>query len=167
MGASLPPTALPTRWKLLVLTAVLVAALDMAFAIAFWQLKGVPALAIMQSVAAGVLGRAAFQGGIATALLGLALHGGIAWVMVLVYDRATRFFPALHTRAWLSGVLYGVVLYGVMTYVVLPLSAAGPRQPRLDWTLASLFAHTVLVGLPLALLVRHAQGRGRFVPGAR
>lgn len=157
MDASLSPPTLPTRWGLLALTTVLVAALDMLFAIGFWHLQGVPALPIMQSIAAGVLGRAAYQGGLGTALLGLALHGGIAWVMVVTYDRATRLLPALHRRAWLNGLLYGLVLYSVMTYIVLPLSAAGPRQPRLDWTLASVFANTVLVGLPCALLVRRAQ----------
>lgn len=157
MGALLSPATPPTRWRPLALATLLVATLDMAFAIGFWHLKGVPALSIMQSVAAGVLGRAAYRGGVASALLGLALHGAIAGAMVLAYDRAARRLHVLHRRAWLSGLLYGLALYGVMTWIVLPLSAAGPRQPRLDWTLASVFAHTVLVGLPCAWLVRRAQ----------
>jgi hypothetical protein len=57
--------------------------LDIAYACIFWALKrGVPATRIFQSVAAGLLGQASFQGGGRTAALGLVLHYFIAMVLI-------------------------------------------------------------------------------------
>jgi hypothetical protein len=51
----------------------------MLYACIFWRVKSaVPAERIFQSVAAGLLGKASFQEGTATAPLGLALHYLIA-----------------------------------------------------------------------------------------
>ena len=46
-----------------------------------------------QSIASGLLGKAAYEGGSATAPLGLALHFFIAFVMALVYVLAARRLP--------------------------------------------------------------------------
>jgi len=60
--------------------------LDIAYACIFWALKSdVPAHRILQSVAAGLLGEASFEGGWETAALGLALHYLIALSMSVVY----------------------------------------------------------------------------------
>ena len=79
---------------------------------------------ILQSIAAGLLGRASFQGGAATAALGLVLHFFIAFGIVGTYFVVARAVPALTRRPFLTGPLYGLVAYGVMNYVVVPLSAA-------------------------------------------
>src|SRR5688572_33439504 len=100
--------------------------LDIAYACLFWAIKsGVPAERILQSVAAGLLGPASFQGGGTTAALGLALHYVIAFAMSLVYYLAARQWPLLWQRPLLCGAAYGVLLYVAMNYVVVPLSAAG------------------------------------------
>jgi hypothetical protein len=50
-------------------------AFDIVYACAFWWWKaGEPPPRIFQSVAAGLLGPASFEGGAATAALGLGLH---------------------------------------------------------------------------------------------
>jgi hypothetical protein len=65
---------------------VVAGTLDIGYACVFWALKsGVPARRILQSVAAGLLGEASFQGGAGTAALGLALHYLIAVSMALAY----------------------------------------------------------------------------------
>ena len=59
--------------------------LDILFATGFWALRGVAPQRILQSVAAGVLGKASFGGGAASAALGLGLHYLIAIAMASAY----------------------------------------------------------------------------------
>lgn len=153
----------PMRFRPLVfvLAGGLVAGtLDIAYACIFWALKaGVPASRIFQSVAAGLLGKASFQGGAATAVLGLALHYFIALSMALTYYLVAGRLPVLRRRAGLCGAAYGLLLYGIMNYVVVPLSAAGPGSRDPLWITLSIAVHTLLIGLPIALFVRRAWQR--------
>jgi len=98
--------------------------LDAIYATVLWGfILGDNPAAVWQSVAAGLLGKASYDGGKATALLGLTLHFCIAFVMALVYVRAARHLALLRQRPVLMGALYGVLLYLAMNYVVVPLSA--------------------------------------------
>ncbi len=136
---------------------MLAAALDFAFATGFWALKGVSPQRVWQSVAAGLLGRGSFEGGTATALLGVALHYLIAMSMSLAYALAARRLRALVQRPWRYGALYGLLLYAVMNWIVVPLSAApagGANNPT--WIACSIAAHVVLVGWPCAWFARRA-----------
>ena len=137
---------------MLVLVGGLVAGtLDIAYACLFWAVKsGAPARRILQSVAAGLLGPASFQGGRATAALGLGLHFFIALSMSLAYFLAARRWPWLGRRPVVYGAAYGLVLYVVMNYVVVPLSAAGRGSRDPLWIVLSIVAHMVLVGIPIA-----------------
>ena len=65
---------------------LVVGTLDIVYAMAFWWLKArVAPIRILQSVAAGLLGRdAARAGGMQTALLGAVLHYFIAFTIVVV-----------------------------------------------------------------------------------
>lgn len=148
---------LAARWPVLLLGAIVVGWLDITFAAIFWELHGVAPMRVLQSVASGLFGRAAFGGGGGMALLGLLLHLSIALLMVLAYDRAALRLRWLVRRPWLAGPLYGVVLYLVMTRVVVPLSAAVQASAPMEWIVASVLAHVLLVGLPCALFVRAAQ----------
>jgi hypothetical protein len=126
--------------------------MDISAAILFYGPK-VP-VRILQSVATGLLGRAAFEGGAATAVLGLGLHFFIATGAAAVYYLASRRIALLREQPLLAGPLYGVAVYLFMNRVVLPLSAARP-QPL---TLKMAAIHIFCVGLPIALAV------GRFGP---
>jgi hypothetical protein len=148
-----------SRPFLSVLAGGLVAgALDITYACVFWWLKaGVPARRIFQSVAAGLLGTASFQGGWRTAVLGLALHFFIATSMSVTYYLVARRRPLLHERAVLCGAAYGLLLYVIMNYIVVPLSAAphgGKKDPL--WVGLSIVVHMVLIGIPIALFTRRA-----------
>ena len=101
--------------------------LDCLYATILWGfILGHNPAGIWQSVASGLLGKASYDGGSATVVLGLALHFLIAFVMALVYVLASRRLPTLTARPVLMGVLYGLALYLVMNFVVVPLSAIGP-----------------------------------------
>ena len=107
---------------------------------------------IWQSVASGLLGKASFEGGNATAALGLTLHFIIAFCMALAYVLASRRLAVLKARPILMGVMYGALLYVVMNFIVVPLSAIGYRAPTLAGALRALLPHVLFVGPAIALV---------------
>lgn len=112
---------------------------------------------VLQSIAGGLLGRnAAFQGGLKTAALGLALHFLIATTATAVYYAVSLKLPLIVRRAVGCGLLYGIAVYLFMQMVVLPLSALHVslfNQPATA-ILIGVLVHMVCVGLPIALVVR-------------
>ena len=130
--------------------------LDALFAIVFWGPRNVSAVQIFQSIAAGLLGRAAYDGGATTAWLGAGLHYFIATTMVVAYYLVARRFRQLVRKPIRFGLPYGVLLYGVMNLVVLPLSAAGmPKFDDLPWVGSSIAVHALL-GVVCAVSARKA-----------
>jgi len=105
---------------------------------------------ILQSIAAGLQGAAAYEGGLTSAALGLACHFLISITLAGLFVAAARPAPALLRRPALSGLGFGVVVYGVMNAIVVPLSLApaGPPPPPHMIGLG-LLAHA-LFGLALA-----------------
>ncbi len=96
--------------------------LDIVNAIVFWRLyNGASATVILQSVAAGLQGKAAFAGGAASAALGLFLHFLIMLAMAAVFWLGCRRWPALVERPVQSGVAYGLLTWAAMNYAVVPL----------------------------------------------
>src|ERR1043166_10026422 len=74
--------------------------LDITYACVFWALRrGTPPLRIFQSVAKGVLGPSTFEGGAATATLGLFLHYFIAITMSVAYYLVARRWTTLVERS--------------------------------------------------------------------
>ena len=142
----------------LFLAAAVAGSLDLLYAFAFWGAQGVPPVRILQSIASGWLGREAYSVGAPAAVLGALSHYGIVLVMAWTCYRVARIWPALARRPWLFGPLYGAALYLAMTYVVVPLSAAGNGQwPAWQWSqLAHLAAHMALVGTPCAFAAASA-----------
>lgn len=148
-----------TPRPLLVLVGGLIAGiLDIAYACAFWSLTAnVPSRRILQSVAAGVLGRDSFTGGATTAWLGLALHFLIAVTMSVVYFAAARRLHVLVERPVACGAIYGLLLYGAMNHVVVPLSnAPGGGTRNITWIVLSIAVHVLFVGIPIALCASRA-----------
>jgi hypothetical protein len=134
-----------------------VGVLDAIDAFLFFGLRGIPPSRILQSIAAGLLGRAAFQGGTGTVVLGLALHFMIALAIVGTFFVGARAVPLLARRPYVAGPLFGLAAYGVMNFVVVPLSAAasGPA-PAGAVLINGVLIHALGVGLPAALFARAA-----------
>ena len=152
-----PHTSRPDALVWVLAGGVTAGALDIAFASAFWALKaGVSPERIFQSVAAGLLGEAAFRGGAGTAALGLALHVLIATSMAGAWYAAARRWPILVDQPLRFGMLYGLVLYVVMNYVVVPLSSAQPGSRDPLWVGLTVAVHALLIGVPIALAARRA-----------
>ena len=109
---------------------------------------------VFQSVASGLLGRQAFQGGLATALLGMLLHFFIASTAAGVYVGASRRLAVLVRHAVPCGLAYGVAVFAFMSQVVVPLSRARQAPFSVPWLLNGLIGHALLVGLPITLCAR-------------
>jgi hypothetical protein len=136
---------------------LVVGILDGLFALIFYGLiLGAKTLRIFQSVASGVLGKAAFEGGIKTFLLGLLLHFVVASCIAAVYYLASLKLPVLIHRAVMCGLIYGMLAYLGMNYVIIPLSAARSGAFSLRLFLPAFIGHALLVGLPIALLARRS-----------
>lgn len=145
-------------WGWVLAGGVAAGALDIAYACLFWAIEAdVPARRILQSVAAGLLGEASFEGGAATAALGLGLHFFIATSMSVAYYLAAGRWAVLRERPVLCGGVYGLVLYGFMNFVVVPLSAAGQGAKSPLWIWLTVLVHVVLIGIPIALCTRKAR----------
>ena len=132
------------RFGVVVLGAVIVGTLDLAFAMSFWHGR-VPSIRILQSIAAGLLGRKqAVAGGVGTAILGGALHYAIATAMTFTYFLFARRRAVLVRHPSSLGAIYGVLLYLVMNLIVLPLSAVGaPSFANHAWVASSVAMHAV------------------------
>lgn len=131
---------------------------DISYAIGFWAWRGVGAARVLQSVASGLLGAPAFDGGAPVAALGLGLHFLIATIFAFAFYAASTRFPALVRRAVLSGAVYGFLIFWLMNLVVLPLSAF-PRKVSFAAlpTITGLIVHAFFVGVPIALAARRAR----------
>jgi hypothetical protein len=140
--------------KTILLAGFVCGVLDCLSAIALTKALGGSTVRMFQGIARGLQGAAAFQQGANSALLGVALHFAIAFGAAAVYYVASRLLPVLVRRALLCGVLYGVVVHLFMTFVVIPLSAIGPRPfvPRVFCYLLAI--HMVVVGPSISLTVR-------------
>jgi hypothetical protein len=131
--------------------------LDLSAAfISSWLRAGVGPVRVMQSIASGLLGAAAFTGGATSAALGVLLHFLIATVATAVFYFASRTLRFLVKQPITAGLLYGVAVYVFMNFVVIPLSAV-PRRggtPPLSGRIIGLLIIMFCVGLPIALIVR-------------
>lgn len=145
------------RFKAILVGGLVGGTFDIAYATIFSNLRsGVPPTRILQSVAAGLLGTKAFEGGTATAALGLALHFAMVLIIAAIYVSAVRSMDVLVRRPLLYGTVYGLVVYAVMNAVVLPLSNLPPRSsaPPLILVTTGLLVHVFGVGVPIAFAAR-------------
>jgi hypothetical protein len=140
---------------------------DILDPIIFWGLRaGVAPIRILHSVASGWLGRAAFNGGIPVALLGLVTHFFIATTWATIFVLASLQLPALRRKPLVWGPIFGLFVYTVMYYVVLPLSAATARP---SWEpivlINNLAIHMFGIGLTIAWISSRVLGSDTRVRG--
>lgn len=145
-------------FRRLLVATILAGTLDITYACVVSYFRGRMPMAVLQSVASGWLGPAAYSGGIGSALLGLATHYGIMSVMAATFGWAAARIARLRRRPWSSGLLYGAALYAVMYGIVLPLRFPA-IFPRLNgWiTVTDILVH-MAVGVIIARVFSAAAG---------
>jgi len=134
--------------------------LDAIDGVAAFGLKGLNPVQVLQYIASGALGAAAFQGGLGTAALGGAFHFVIAFAVVAAYVLVRSRVKALAEKAVPLGLLYGVAVYFFMNCLVLPLSKVAPSTFSIGLFFNGVIGHALLVGLPVALYARRSGEAG-------
>lgn len=128
--------------------------LTAAFILYHFILAKVSFIRIGQSIASGVYGPAAFNGGTSTGLLGWLFHYCIALIWAAIYFLLYPHLPLLRRSAAVSGIIYGTIVWSLMNLVVVPLSNVNHRPLVLQSALINLLVIIVCVGLPIAFSAR-------------
>ena len=142
--------------KALALSLLIAGTLDISDALIFYGLRGVPPEGLLQFIAACLIGIRAMHGGVATALLGLAIHYTITLFWAALFLLAASRLGFLTRHPVVCGLLYGGVIYIVMNFAVLPLTRLPPRTHHLPAAvlLNGVLALMLFQGLPIALIAR-------------
>jgi hypothetical protein len=107
------------------------------------------------AIAAGLLGRQAFHGGVGTYILGVFLHFFIAFSAAAVYYGVSIRLGFLREHPLVCGLFFGGAVQEVMNLVVLPLSALHARGPyKLHDLILGLVVHMAVIGPPISFSVR-------------
>ncbi len=146
--------------KALLLCLLIAGTLDIADALIFFGLRGVPPLGLLRFIAGCLVGVSALHGGIGMAALGLAIHYTITLFWSALFLLAATRAGFLTRYAIASGLLYGGLIYVLMNFVVLPLTRLPPRTHHLAPAVLinGVLALLLFMGLPIALIAR------RFAP---
>ena len=137
--------------------------LDAVDAVIAFGILGMSPVQVLQYVASGVQGSAAFVGnalsGFANAALGAVLHYFIAFVAAAVYYAAALKIPSLVRRPIAYGQLYGAWVYLFMNYLISPFSAVAKSPFSWGLFLNGIIGHGLFVGLPIALFTARSGRR--------
>jgi uncharacterized membrane protein YagU involved in acid resistance len=119
--------------------------------IVYFLFKGMNPIEVLQYIASGVFGTAAFSGGLLMAVAGLILHFVIAFAFAAGFFFVYPNIPLLSKNIWITGLLYGLFIWLFMNLLVLPNSNT-PQSPRDFVSVVEIIWHMTLVGLPMALV---------------
>ncbi len=145
-------------WSLAVGT-IAVALLDASDGVVyFWLTAHLNPIQVLQYIASGAFGAAAYSGGLATALAGLAFHFIISFAAVGVFAALYVRSQSVRNNAVIAGVAYGAVVWCFMNLVVLPQTGVATTALTSLAIVHGLIGHALFVGLPAALAMR------RYVP---
>jgi hypothetical protein len=136
-------------FKPIAIATAICGTLDILFAMILTVLFGRQIGNMLRYVASGPFPDAT---GMATggALLGLAVHFALMAIMVTAFMLIARRRPQLLGAPLLTGIAYGLVTYFIMNWLVVPLRFGTPLPPKALSMATQLFAHIVLVGIPIA-----------------
>jgi hypothetical protein len=133
------------------LATLVAGTLDILFAVILTLYFGREPGNMLRYVASGPF-PAATEWETAGAVLGLIVHFTLMAIMATGFVLLARRFPDLLTSPLKWGVIYGLITYVIMNWIVVPLRFDTPLPPKTISIVTQLFAHIVLVGLPMAFI---------------
>lgn len=137
-----------------VIAGLIAGSLDLLYVFVFHGVRGVSPERILQFIASGLQGAAAFQGGHASAALGAAAHYFILIVAAGIYLAASRRWQWLVREATVAGVAFGLAIWLVMNYIVVPLSAVKSGNPTTLSQVTNFLMHLFVIGPAITLSLR-------------
>jgi len=148
-------------WKPIAVATLVCGTLDILFAIILTLWRSKEPAAMLRVVASGPFPGAASWGA-AGSVLGLLVHYTLMAIMVAVFVLAARGRAHLVDMPLRAALAYGIVTYAVMNLIVVPLRFPAAWPPSKLSIATQLFAHIVLLGIPLALITRRYSRRRSF-----
>ena len=136
--------------RTIALATLVAGTLDILFAMILTLVFGRAIPDMLRRVASGPF-PAATDMGTSGAILGLLVHFTLMAIMAAVFVAIARHKPDLTDRPVRWGVIYGLITYVVMNLIVVPLRF-GTWPPKPVSIATQLFAHILLVGIPIALI---------------
>ena len=137
--------------KPIAVATVVSGTLDILFAMILTVFVGREIGNMLRYVGSGPFPQAAEMGA-SGAILGLLVHFTLMAIMAAAYALAAHRIPALIEKPIQWGVLYGLATYAVMNLFVVPMRFDTPLPPSPLSIVTQLFAHIILVGIPIALI---------------
>ena len=140
--------------KTIAISGFIAGTLDIAGAIVVYSilLDKTTAVRILQSIASGVFGKAAYAGGIETALYGLLFHYIIATSWAAGYFLIFPVISFLQKQKIICGLLYGIVVWLMMNLLLLPLFNVKMPLFTLQGVLIGIGILMFCIGLPISLI---------------
>jgi uncharacterized membrane protein YagU involved in acid resistance len=118
---------------------------------------------VMQYIASAVYGLAAFKGSVYTIIVGIVLHFIIAFVASAVFLYAYPKIGILRRNVVTAGLVFGLGIWLFMNLLVVPVTKIQPAPFDAMAALVSGIWHMVLVGLPIALIVKRGYNRSPVI----
>jgi uncharacterized membrane protein YagU involved in acid resistance len=131
--------------------------------IAYYLAQAFNPIQVLQFIASGFYGPAAFQKGLFGALIGVIAHFFIAFVVAAIYVGASRLISVLGSRPFLWGTAYGAAVFLAMNFIVLPQTAVVRSAFSLPLFLNGIIGHSLFVGLPIALAAHRTKTEWKLV----
>lgn len=156
-NASTSPSSRSSLLRLSVIGGLIIGTLHLIvqIGIVYSLILKTPFVDILKYIASGLIGDAAYAGGLGTALLGLILEFVMTIIIAGIFIFSADRIALLRKNVIVGSLLYGFGVFVVMNFVVLPLSAAATLSPPAMWLVIELILeHILLIGLPLGILMR-------------
>ena len=139
--------------KPIALATLVAGTLDILFAVILTLYFGREPGNMLRCVASGPLPQAE-QWGAVGAVLGVIVHFALMAIMATGFVLLARCYPDMLRSTLKWGLIYGLITYVVMNWIVVPLRFDTALPPKPISIATQLFAHIVLVGLPIAWITR-------------
>lgn len=118
---------------------------------------------VMQYIASAIYGSAAFKGGVYTIIVGIVLHFIIALVASATFLYAYPKIGIVRSNVVTAGLAFGLGVWLFMNFIIVPVTKIQPAPFDVLAALISGMWHMVLVGLPIALIVRRGCNRSPVI----
>ncbi|MBA3647100.1 MAG: DUF1440 domain-containing protein [Chitinophagales bacterium] len=140
--------------KTILTSGFLAGTLDLTTALVVYSvmLQKVTATRLLQSIASGVFGKTAYDGGSEMVIFGIVLHFMIAFSFAIFYFFIYPHIPFLKKQKIISGLLYGLFAWIIMNLIILPLvfshlSVMTPNSIVIGATILM-----IMIGLPISIV---------------
>lgn len=133
------------------LATLVAGTLDILYAALMSSIFGRGPATMLRVVASGPFPSAKDMGFVGS-ILGLIVHFTLMGIMAAAFVLATRNRPSMVAKPIQWGIIYGLVTYVAMNWVVVPLRFGTSLPPAPSSIASQLFAHVVLVGIPIAMV---------------